>query len=70
MAAIEKIKGLALSIKPTERVGVYLEDGRQIWISLSQIVHAGKAIIVIDAPKTVTILRENLTLEALKCPQI
>jgi hypothetical protein len=70
MQTVEKIKGLALSIKPTERVGVYLEDGRQIWISLSRIVHSSKAIIVVDAPKTVTILRETLTLEANKCQQI
>lgn len=64
---VEKIKGLALTVRPTERVALYLEDGRQIWVSLGRIINSGKAIIVIDAPKSVTILRETLTLEADKC---
>lgn len=67
MDQIEKIKGLALAVRVSERVALYLEDGRQIWISLGRIYNNDKVNIVIDAPKTITILREKLTMEPDKC---
>lgn len=65
-----RLKGLALTLSDGERFLVAIH-GMECWVGVSKLPN-GKTRVVVDAPRNVKVLREQLVLlqEANRCPQL
>lgn len=70
MSKVNRFKGLALALKDGERLQLQL-GGVECWIGVAHL-GGNKTRVVVDAPRTVKVLREQLVLleEAKQCKQI
>lgn len=68
--SMKNLKGLALAMRDGERLQLQL-GGVECWIGVARL-GGNKTRVVVDAPRTVKVLREQLVLleETKKCKQI